>query len=443
MITLDSIWQSIIIRFYEINNHILFTRRLENGKAFLACSIGKHLRPKILFRAFSSSETDQTEANKYTRAFMHNRSIPKSGKNRNMILVANSLNQDCFSTLEDDLYTLFCDSVATNYYRENYIATPNIDKLDVFREENKQSIDNRLLPKLDTIASILREQFQDTFRDVGLDWHNITKHNVIQCLTLLIAIAVSQLQYNGNPSKELTHAMEELKHNIERYLTSIQGYKTDPLALRLATLEQLKTAGHSTKDVAELLVANDYALYGDLGECEGDPATWQSFMECYPQTFRFLVDGQNKIVGNWSLLAPSDEHIRLIESGNIQESLFRPSDTEFLLSPRQDPYVGFLLNFSVNVGFQTPQNIKLLFDAFCEQLLSWAQFGIYFSKFYVNCFRGDHGKMFESFGFIKKIQNNPHGTIYLLDLTHLPTFGYWSSNETLVRTYHDYFFSIM
>lgn len=183
---------------------------------------------------------------------------------------------------------------------------------------------------------------------------------------------------------------------------------------RIATYQDLKDVGMTALDIAKRLVENDYKLYpGMVVENEGEPEQWAGYLSTYPDTFRYLVNKKNEIIGNWSFLAVSEElHAEKLASGQLTEDTFKLDETEYLLFPGD--YVGYLLNLSLNDGYNNPKNLNMLLQAFVDQMLTFAEDGIFFKSWYVNVFRKDHEAMYRRIGFSYLLDNVSFGKVYFL-----------------------------
>lgn len=167
----------------------------------------------------------------------------------------------------------------------------------------------------------------------------------------------------------------------------------------MVTYEDLQRIGMDALSIAERLMENDHLLYEDIDkEEEGTADGWAQYLDNYPETFRYLVNEGNEIVGYWAFLALSEEdHLERMRKGSLSESEFDVSNTEFIGFPGD--YYAYILNLSVNRGYNTIPNYRLLFESLTDQLLAYAEEGIFFRSWFVNLFRKDHEAMFKRTGF--------------------------------------------
>ena len=215
--------------------------------------------------------------------------------------------------------------------------------------------------------------------------------------------------------------------------------KTQTAEVRVLTYQELTELGFSALQISKRLVENDYKLYpGMVVENEGSPEQWAEYLSAYPETFRYLINGNNEIVGNWSFLAISEEvHAEKLAKGELTEESFSLDETEFLLFPGD--YVGYLLNLSVNEGYNSMKNVNLLITAFMEQLIAFAEDGIFFKSWFVNVFRKDHEAMYRRMGFSYLLDNKTFGKVFELNCTPFPPKSLFAMNKQLSELYHEHF----
>jgi len=208
---------------------------------------------------------------------------------------------------------------------------------------------------------------------------------------------------------------------------------------RIATYEELIEAGYDALSIAERLVENDANLYPGIElPNAGTPEQWAKRLMIYPETFRYLVDRDNTIVGNWSFLGLSEDvDSEKLAKGELSEESFTIDNTEYLRFPGD--YIGYLLNFSANKGYDSPKNIKLLFDALCDQLLAYAEDGIFFREWYVNVFREEHEVMYRRMGFAYSSDHVHFGKMYKLDCKPFPPKSLFLKNKKLKEIYDEHY----
>lgn len=190
-------------------------------------------------------------------------------------------------------------------------------------------------------------------------------------------------------------------------------------AAQLLRYEDLKQLGLTAWDIAQNLVENDLVLYPDVApENEGKPELWKEYLSRYPETFAYLVDPSNKIVGNWSFLSITEEQERAMEAGELFEITFDVQNTECLFLPGD--YVLYLLNFSCNEAYAKAQYYQALLDELWKQLLDYAENGIYFKRICINLFHPAYEALWRGMGFQFLVKNRISGRIYAQSMVPFP-----------------------
>ena len=210
-------------------------------------------------------------------------------------------------------------------------------------------------------------------------------------------------------------------------------------SIKLVTYQELLEIGYDALQIAERLVQNDYQLYSNIStENEGSPEQWAEYLSSFPETFRYLINDNNEIIGNWSFLSVSEEeHLERLRAGELYEESFSIDNTEFILFPGE--YIGYLLNLSVNEGYNSVYAYGLLLNSFIEQLITFAENGIYIKCWYVNVFRKDHEAMYKRLGFKFLCANSNYGCIYVLEKTANGKFPGMKAYSRLKELYNEYF----
>lgn len=142
------------------------------------------------------------------------------------------------------------------------------------------------------------------------------------------------------------------------------------------------------------------------------------YLSRYPETFVYLVDPSNKIVGNWSFLSITEEQERAMEAGELFEITFDIQNTECLFLPGD--YVLYLLNFSCNEAYAKAQYYQALLDELWKQLLDYAENGIYFKRICINLFHPAYEALWRGMGFQFLVKNRISGRIYTQSMVPFP-----------------------
>lgn len=182
---------------------------------------------------------------------------------------------------------------------------------------------------------------------------------------------------------------------------------------------------YDAKTVALMLKRNDFKLFPGLmhsPELAGDYVnTWAKHLSKRPESFKYLVAGNNDIVGNFSFVSLTREQGQACVAGDFLEESFDISQTQ-PLSTAGVKDILYILNFSINDAYATPRNRNLLKQLFFSTLQTYAEYDNYFRQIIVNVFEAAQGEEFKKWGFVKleKRRNVHYGELYALDLIPYP-----------------------
>ena len=132
--------------------------------------------------------------------------------------------------------------------------------------------------------------------------------------------------------------------------------------LEFCTCFDLNRKGLSTLDISRQLIANDAALYGAdiLGANAGTTEQWASQIVAAPGNWHFLCDGTD-IVGNWSYTYLSAAEEKSVRNGTFAGEDFSLDSVNYPLAAPDREVVIYILNISLNEGYQTAENWNRLF----------------------------------------------------------------------------------
>lgn len=182
---------------------------------------------------------------------------------------------------------------------------------------------------------------------------------------------------------------------------------------------------YDAKKVALFLKRNDYKLFPGLmhsPELAGDYGNmWAKHLSKRPESFKYLVAGNNDIVGNFSFVALNHEQGKACVAGEFLEESFDISQSEPLSTAGMKDIL-YILNFSINDEYATPRNRNLLKQLFFKTLQTYAEYDSYFRHIYINIFEPAQAEEFKKWGFVKldKRRNVHYGELYALDLIPYP-----------------------
>lgn len=206
--------------------------------------------------------------------------------------------------------------------------------------------------------------------------------------------------------------------------------------LEFCSCFDLNRKGLSTLDISRQLIANDAALYGAdlLGINAGTAEQWASQIVAAPGNWHFLCDGTN-IVGNWSYTYLSPDEERSVRNGTFAGEDFSLDSVNYPLSAPDREVAIYLLNISLNEGYQTAKNWERLWKGFGARLKELIRSGVTIKRIYGCLFRDDHRVMFERMGFHRLIKNVVSGDIYHIDLNRSDILGFgWIMSEPKITT---------
>lgn len=206
--------------------------------------------------------------------------------------------------------------------------------------------------------------------------------------------------------------------------------------IKVVEAEYLYSKGYTPLSIANRLVENDLKLYDGIGDLnEGSPQQWADFIENCPDYFSFIVNENDEIIGDWSMVALDNETYERAINGQTTENEFTIDTTEYVCFPGE--YNGYILNMSLNMEYKTIENNLKLVNSFYSRLEKFAENGIFFSRFCVNVFRRDQQAFYKNFGFKYTCDNKEFGKIYELLLLPYPTTLQFAKQTRLKELYEN------
>ena len=203
---------------------------------------------------------------------------------------------------------------------------------------------------------------------------------------------------------------------------------------RMVTLDELIELGYTTSSIAMQLVENDYINCNGIGEAnEGSAEQWEIFLRDNSDTFQYLINGENKIVGDWSIVALSDEAYELASKGELLEQDIGSDNTELICFP--DFYNGYILSLSLLPNYRTMENYNLIIDSFCKQIEEYSNQGLFFKRWCINVFGKEVEALVKKMGFKFVCNNKVFGSIYACNFIPLPNVPLLRKYPDLVRNY--------
>ena len=227
---------------------------------------------------------------------------------------------------------------------------------------------------------------------------------------------------------------EHAKTKLVEMKTAKTEVTSEPSKLQLCTCFDLNRMGLSTLDISRQLIANDAALYGAdvLGANAGTAEQWTSQIVAAPGNWYFLCNGTD-IVGNWSYTYLSHDEEESVRKGTFAGDDFSLDSVNYPLSAPDREVVVYILNISLNEGYQTAENWDMIWKSFGRRLKQLIQSGVTVKGIYGCLFRDDHKAMFEQMGFRWLVQNVVSGEVYYLNLNQpdLSRFGWIMGDDAV------------
>ncbi|MDR0312127.1 MAG: toll/interleukin-1 receptor domain-containing protein [Treponema sp.] len=187
--------------------------------------------------------------------------------------------------------------------------------------------------------------------------------------------------------------------------------KVDRFATRMVKYEELVGLGYNADTIAIQLVENDYINCNGIGEeNEGNAPQWAKFVQNSTETFQFLLNGENKIVGDWSILALNKQMFDEAKEGRLLEKDITYEKSEMIVFP--DIYYGYVLAITLLPDYRTMQNYMQIINSFYAQLEIYAENGIFFKEWCMNIFSSEIENLMKKMGFVYLCDNMTFGKIY-------------------------------
>ncbi len=228
---------------------------------------------------------------------------------------------------------------------------------------------------------------------------------------------------------------EKLNDPVTQPKTAVSANNSvDKRECRMAKFGELIDLGYTASKIAIQLVENDYITCNGIGEeNEGSAEQWEGFLQDNSDTFQYLINGENKIVGDWSIVALTETAFNSAVEGDLVEAEIAGDNTEMICFP--DDYYGYILTFSLLPEYRNMKNYNLIIDSFLKQMEEYSEQGIYFKKWCMNVFGKEIESLIKKMGFTYKCDNKVFGKIYVCDFIPLPDIPLYKKYQKLVENY--------
>lgn len=203
---------------------------------------------------------------------------------------------------------------------------------------------------------------------------------------------------------------------------------------RMVRFGELLDLGYTANKIATQLVENDYINCNGISvENEGTAEQWEEQLQSNSDNFQYLINEKNEIVGDWSIVALTNEAYTQAENGQLLEADIDENNTELICFP--DVYNGYILSFSMLPQYRTAENFNLIVDSFISQIEEYSEQGIYFKKWCINVFSKEVEAMIKRMGFTYQCDNKTFGKIYSCDFIPLPASPLLKKHVKLMENY--------
>ena len=208
----------------------------------------------------------------------------------------------------------------------------------------------------------------------------------------------------------------------------------DKRLCRMVRFGELIDMGYTADGIAVQLVENDYVNCNGIGiENEGSAEQWATFLQDNSDTFQYLINGENRIVGDWSIVALTEETYEEACRGELLEMDIGPENTEMICVP--DIYNGYILTFSLLPSYRTTENYNMIIDSFVRQIETYSEQGIFFRRWCINVFGKEVEALVKRMGFRYVCDNQVMGKIYTCEFMPLPPVPWLKKYTRLMENY--------
>lgn len=336
------------------------------------------------------------------------------------------------------------DSVAGMDYAANIVKSIKSRKVFILVVSKESIASRHVLNELNTAVNADRIIIPVKIDDIPLSdafeyylgktqWIEAHEESNIWKEQLLEAVQLG-LKSNGSIAIELSYPLNYNSLNAKQ--DSKNTLRADKRKCRMLRYQDLLDLGYTSKKIATKLVENDYINYHGIGEDnEGTPDQWENYIRDDSETFRYVVNGENEIVGDWTIIAITEESARKASEGNLLECEMNIHNTVKICLP--GIYHGYILSVSLLPEYRTQKNYWLLLKSLFLQLEEYAEDGVFFKEWIINVFSPEVESLFLSLGFTHVADNREFGKIYCKSFIPFPDDSYLKAFKRLGELYAD------
>ncbi len=207
---------------------------------------------------------------------------------------------------------------------------------------------------------------------------------------------------------------------------------------RMVSYGELLSLGYNASSIAIQLVENDYIVCNGIGEAnEGTAEQWEELIRDFSDNTGYMLNEENKIVGDWNITALSDEKFQLACRGQLLESDIGYDDVEFIGFPGE--YNGYILAMGLLPDYRSNKNHMNMLNDWLRYISELSEQGVFFKSWCINVFNKETEALVKGMGFKYLCDNVAFGKIYALDFMPLPRLKFFTNNKTLVENYESYY----
>ena len=303
----------------------------------------------------------------------------------------------------------------------------------IFSEESNQS--KHVLSEINSCVNngitIIPFRTADIIMDDSLEYY-LGRMHWLDALSAPIEAHINKLadRINGLLQGEAAKIDSGIKNSVNNNTPKIN----EASETRMVKYEELINLGYNAKKIATQLVENDYIVYNGIGEeNEGTACQWEKFVQNSTETFQYLINGENKIVGDWSILALNPEMFEQAKKGLLLEKDITYEASQMILFPGD--YFGYVLAITILPDYRNMSNYMKIITSFFQQIERYAEHGIFFKEWCMNVFSAEIENLIKGLGFNFLTNNIVWGKIYHLQFTPLPKNTFVDKFPKLIELY--------
>ena len=195
--------------------------------------------------------------------------------------------------------------------------------------------------------------------------------------------------------------------------------ESDSESLRVVTTHHLRKKGWSIERIIDALIKMDYDTLDGAAESDvGTTLSWKPVVEANPDGMRLVVNSNEEIVAYWHFLPLDDEHYEKAKKGELDDGSIRIDALDILGPPGE--YNMYFTIIAIVPSYRGIRALRLLLDAFAENLLQMAKRDIFFPEICATAFTPEGDAMCKTLKMKLLTKHHAHGKVYWLNLRTCP-----------------------